>query len=173
MSIAPFHMDEPTNDLFAFIEHLITTGFTDKSITFYAFGERWGPTPRRRDMFFGFLPGSGIHEIHMNQGSRGNFAANNGVSQDGGLLVHFGETDSWTAIFFAFQSQDWNTDPRTGDPLLPEPSPATQIDPLKPAVSIIAALINPTGRENGRESVTLLNRTDTFHFDHDSRNVIC
>jgi len=34
----------------------------------YAFGERWGPEADRPDKVFGFSPGNGVHDIHMNQG---------------------------------------------------------------------------------------------------------
>lgn len=160
MHIAPFEMNGPTNELRDILEQLVESGSAEESITFYAFGERWGPDTRQPDVYFGFQPGSGMHEVHMNQGSRGSFAGSNGVNQDGALFIHFGKTDVWTAIFLAFQSQDWNTNPHSGHPVTVEPAPVTQIDPLKPSVSIIAAMINPVGRENGRESVTLLNRSD-------------
>ena len=34
----------------------------------YAFGERWGPESHKADQYFGFVPGNGVHDIHMNQG---------------------------------------------------------------------------------------------------------
>ena len=34
-------------------------------------------------------PGNGIHDIHMNQGNAAQFVGDDGVYQDGGLLVHF------------------------------------------------------------------------------------
>jgi uncharacterized protein YukJ len=55
----------------------------------YAFGERWGPEPDNRDQYFGFKPGNGIHDIHMNQGNSEEFMKNDGVWQDGGMLLHF------------------------------------------------------------------------------------
>ncbi|WP_289035260.1 DUF2278 family protein [uncultured Roseibium sp.] len=159
MRQAPFRLKGPENDLRDYIEPLLKSGVEDPSVTFYAIGERWGPEPKRTDKYFGFRPGSGIHEVHMNQGSRGGHAANNGVGQDGALLIHFGSNDSWAGIFLGFQSQAWVTHDRTGHPQHVK-NPPKAIDPLAPPIAIVAAMINPTGREIGRESVTLLNRTD-------------
>ena len=53
----------------------------------YAFGERWGSEPNTRDKYFGFKPGNGIHDIHMNQGSAEEFKKYNGVWQDGGIIT--------------------------------------------------------------------------------------
>ncbi|WP_417670223.1 DUF2278 family protein [Roseibium sp.] len=159
MTLAPFQLEGPINDLRDYILPLVQAALNDTDVTFYAFGERWGPENRRPDKYFGFLPGSGIHEIHMNQGSTGSHAAGNGVRQDGALLIHFAQTDSWVGVFLCFQTQSWRTDERTGHPLKVE-APVKPIDPLAPPIVIIGALINPYGREIGRESVTLLNRTD-------------
>ncbi|MEF2072178.1 DUF2278 family protein [Consotaella aegiceratis] len=176
MEIAPFQRVGPRNDLREFIEPSVTAGILDPSITFYAFGETWGPEPAE-DPYFHFVPGSGIHNIHMNQGSSGGYAGTNGPHQDGALLVHFGSEGRWVAIFLAFQSQSWDTD-EAGDSRTPPPVPATQIEPLAPGIAIVAALIDPQGREEGRESVTILNRTDAVVDlsgwrlrDHDDREM--
>jgi len=50
----------------------------------------------------------------MNQGNKGNHEYENGVYQDGGLLIHYPPQNTWTAIFLAFQSQSWDTDDNTG-----------------------------------------------------------
>ena len=86
----------------------------DENALVYAFGERWGPEAGVKDKYFGFLPGNGIHDIHMNQGNSGRFTGDDGVFQDGGLLVHFPDQHEWTAMFLKFQSQAWHTDDRTG-----------------------------------------------------------
>jgi hypothetical protein len=109
---------------------------------------------------FGFRPGNGVHDIHMNQGSTGRFARDNGVWQDGGLFLHFPGGDQWVAVFLAFQSQAWHTDDRTGGPLpglVPGPAPVP--GPAEPdhLVRIVAALVNPVGPAPERETVTLLN----------------
>lgn len=54
------------------------------------------------------FPG-GIHDVHMNQGNSGSFAADNGAFQDGGVVLSFPSGIS-VGIFVAFQSQSWNTD---------------------------------------------------------------
>jgi len=77
-------------------------------------GERWGPEPTTKDKYFGFLPGNGIHDIHMNQGNVGQFKGDDGIWQDGGLLIHNPAGNRWTGIFMAFQSQAWHTDDVTG-----------------------------------------------------------
>jgi len=82
-------------------------------------------TPGARVFFFGSMfPNSGdatgIHDIHMNQGNRGKFRKDNGVGTDGAMFVHVpageGREEQWWAFYTAFQSQDWNTDPNTGQP---------------------------------------------------------
>jgi hypothetical protein len=50
----------------------------------------------------------------MNQGNVGRFTSDDGVWQDGGLIVHFPTQDQWMAIFLKFQSQAWHTDDVTG-----------------------------------------------------------
>lgn len=98
----------------------------------------------------------------MNQGSRGSFSQTNGPKQDGGLFFHIKPENRWVAIFLAFQSQDWNTNPDTGQPkgTGPVPDEPIVVDPLLPSVSIVAALINAVGNEEGKEAVSLINRSD-------------
>jgi hypothetical protein len=115
----------------------------------YAFGASWGPEPTTPDQYFGFRPGSGIHDIHMNQGSVGRFQRDNGVYQDGAILIHFPSRHQWVGIFLAFGSQSFHTDDRTGDAI-------TEV-PVEAAVRILAALVNPMGADLGKESVTLIN----------------
>ena len=50
--------------------------------------------------------------MHQNQGNIRRYADDNGVWQDGGLLVQTGST--WTAILLRFQSQSWRTHDATG-----------------------------------------------------------
>lgn len=40
----------------------------------------------------------------MNQGSGGRFRDDDGVRQDGGLILRFPAESRWVAIFLAFQS---------------------------------------------------------------------
>src|SRR3954470_14631573 len=46
-----------------------TVDAMDKAGSFvYAFGAKWGPETKK-DQYFKFVPGNGIHDIHMNQGN--------------------------------------------------------------------------------------------------------
>jgi uncharacterized protein YukJ len=152
------------NDLNEKINHYVQRALADESATLYAFGERWGPEARK-DKIFGFKPNQGIHDIHMNQGNPrdGQFAGDNGVWQDGGLLFHFPGQVQWVAVFLKFQSQSLHTDDQTGHPLTPpvpiEPGePPVQPPPEQPdwGARILAALVNDT-RSPEVETVTLLN----------------
>ncbi|RAK80144.1 YukJ family protein [Aspergillus fijiensis CBS 313.89] len=62
---------------------------------------------------FGSSFGSGIHDVHMNQGSLPRY--DNGVYQDGGLLIQFAD-GHWEAVFLAFASQRIPTDDVDGLP---------------------------------------------------------
>ena len=143
----------PDNDLNEKLDHYINRAQRDETATVYAFGERWGPENNRRDKYFGFLPGNGIHDIHMNQGNSEQFKKDDGVWQDGGLLIHFPSIHQWVAVFLAFQSQAWHTNDNTGH----------AFDSLPPTVEkeshirIVAALVNPAGGDVGHEKVGLLN----------------
>ncbi|NIK14659.1 uncharacterized protein YukJ [Saccharococcus thermophilus] len=105
----PADVEGPDNDLNEKIQHYIKQAI-DKKAIIYAFGERWGPEQNKPDKYFGFSPGNGIHDIHMNQGNVGRWKKDNGIWQDGGILIHFEQEKRWVAIFLAFQSQSWCTD---------------------------------------------------------------
>ena len=124
------------------------------------FGQRWGPEDGLPDKVFGFEPGDGVHDIHMNQGNDASFVRDDGVWQDGGLLVHFPAVSRWVGIFLAFQSQAWHTDDATGhaiegpsDTPTPDPQPAGEAT----AIRILAAMVNPVGPAPEHESVLLVN----------------
>jgi hypothetical protein len=110
----------------------------------------------------------------MNQGNAGQFVKDDGVYQDGGLLIHFPDQNEWIAAFMKFQSQAWHTDDATGhtvvpaQPPVPAPAPPAPAPPLPapPApptstdpqglVRIVAALVNSVASPEV-ETVTLLN----------------
>lgn len=169
----PHSVPGPDNDLNEKLDAYIQRAIDDEDAVIYAFGERWGPEPDTRDRYFGFLPGNGIHDIHMNQGNVGRYTEQDGVWQDGGLLLHYPALRSadgtvrfpeqWVGIFLAFQSQAWHTDDRTGHTI---PATPEVPDPTEPGggepdgnVRILAALVNPPGEDPGLERVTLLNTT--------------
>jgi uncharacterized protein YukJ len=145
------------NDLNEKIDRIMQRAISDEAAVVYAFGQRWGPESGKKDKYFGFLPGNGIHDIHMNQGNVGRFVQDDGVYQDGGLLLHFPDQQEWIAAFLKFQSQAWHTDDRTGHaiPTPPPTEPPTHEDPAG-LVRIVAALVNSV-QSPERELVTLLN----------------
>ena len=172
MRALPFSVPGFDNDLNEKIDRVMQRAVGDERALVYAFGERWGPEAGKKDKYFGFLPGNGIHDIHMNQGNSGRFVSDDGVYQDGGLLVHFPDQYEWTAIFLKFQSQSWHTDDRTGHAIgaprppapPPVPGPPAPPPPAEPPtiedpeglVRIVAALVNAT-QSPEVEIVTLIN----------------
>jgi uncharacterized protein YukJ len=164
----PLPMDAPgeDNDLNEKINHYVQRALADEASMLYAFGERWGPE-QQKDKIFGFKPNQGIHDIHMNQGNArdGQWAGDNGVWQDGGLMMRFPAQEQWVAVFLKFQSQAFHTDDQTGHPLTPpapiEPGePPVQPPPENPdwTARIVAALVNDL-RSPEAETVTVLNPT--------------
>jgi uncharacterized protein YukJ len=144
----------PDNDLADKLDHFVERAEADPAARMYAFGQRWGPEPGVPDKVFGFSPGNGVHDIHMNQGNSQQFRNDDGVWQDGGLLLAFPDQGQWVAVFLAFQSQAWHTDDQTGHAITgpgPEPEPSEQ------RVRIVAALVNPRGPAPEAETVTQLN----------------
>ena len=182
----PHNVPGPDNDLNEKIAAFVGRAIQDEHATIYVFGERWGPERGKADKHFGFLPGNGIHDIHMNQGNSARFQRDDGVWQDGALLLHFpaivdaGDNEifpeQWVGVFLAFQSQAWHTDDVTGHRLEGEDEKDRRKDDQdrekksKAArdgqVRIVAALVNPAGHDPGRESVTLVNTTpETIDLD--------
>jgi len=137
----------PDNDLSETLEKYIDKAIRTKDATVYALGQSWGPEGKR-DAYFGFKPGGGIHDIHMNQGNAGKWLDDNGIFQDGGLFIHFPSEDKWTAIFLAFQSQTFHTDDITGNPI------NVRHEFEENVVVIAAALLNPL---SGNQTISLLN----------------
>jgi uncharacterized protein YukJ len=144
----------------------------DPAARIFAFGEKW-PSTNRRDRYFPEIKDQGLHDIHMNQGNPRNYHdKDNGVFQDGGLLIYYPSLERWTVILLAFQSQfntlhpaTLHTDDQTGHRI-------TTADDGSPVlvdgdVVIVAALVNPKGQEAGKEKVILLNTTDQDISLHD------
>lgn len=176
-TIPPF-APGPDNDLNDKLDTYVAEMMGHEDNRVYAFGDRWGPETKR-DQYFGFLPGNGIHDIHYNQGNDGSFKKDNGTYQDGGLILYFAAENKYVAYFTKFQSQAWNSDEQNGNPLpgnhetpptptptptpVPRPTPGPTRPPSGggPRVRIIAALVNPKNPGGGveKETVTLLNAT--------------
>jgi uncharacterized protein YukJ len=105
----------PNNDLEDIVGSLIGPAIRDPRGMIYAIGSRWGPERRTPDRIFGFTPGNGVHDLHMNQGNSARFRADDGVWQDGALLIQLSQPAlAWAAVFLAFQSQAWRTDDVSG-----------------------------------------------------------
>lgn len=80
---------------------LLNMTIADKDGVIYAFGSAYADSGRV----------DGIHDIHMNQGNpANNHGGDNGVWQDGALLIHLPAKATWIAVFIAFQTQSWTTD---------------------------------------------------------------
>jgi uncharacterized protein YukJ len=179
MKPIPWFAPGPDNDLNEKLDQYVEEAMGNENNRVYAFGDRWGPEAHKRDQYFSFLPGNGIHDIHYNQGNDGSFKKDNGIYQDGGLILYFAAENKYVAYFTKFQSQAWNTDEQHGNPLAGNhetPTPTTPTQPTTPAhgpahgqppsvggprVRIIAAMVNPRnpGGTPEKETVTLLNAT--------------
>ena len=168
MQVLPFNLPGLDNDLNEKIDSVMQRAVADEEAVVYAFGERWGPENNKKDKYFGFLPGNGIHDIHMNQSNVGTFVNDDGVWQDGGVIVHFPSQQQWVAIFLKFQSQGWHTDDKTGhtigerEPVTPggpkpsDPPPLPTTGDPQGLVRIVAALVNSV-QSPEVEMVTLVN----------------
>jgi uncharacterized protein YukJ len=167
MKILPPNLPGPDNDLNDKIQRIMQRAMANEDALIYAFGERWGPEPKK-DKYFAFTPGNGIHDIHMNQSNVGKYTSDDGVWQDGGLLISFPDQNEWIGVFLKFQSQGWHTDDSTGHALgenteylksnspgfMPEPLP-TSNDP-QGLIKIVGALVN--GKTSPEvEQVTVIN----------------
>ncbi|MEW2051339.1 DUF2278 family protein [Streptomyces sp. NPDC005476] len=158
MRLLPPEVPGPDNDLADLLDHYIQRAINDPTICLYAFGQRWGREEGKPDKIFGFEPGNGVHDIHMNQGNSGRFRGDDGVWQDGGLLLHLPGESRWIGIFLAFQSQAWHTDDTTGHAI--ETAPRLT-DEGRPHVRIAAGLVDPLGPGQASETVTLINTSRT------------
>jgi uncharacterized protein YukJ len=152
MRVLPGSLAGGVNDLSSVLDAWVVRARDEPDARVYAFGERWGPEPTS-DKVFGFSPGNGVHDIHMNQGNSAQYAADDGVWQDGGLLLHFPSGPRWVGVFLAFLSQAWHTDDGTGHRT--DGGPSASADDA--VVRVVAALVNPAGPAPEAETVTLLN----------------
>jgi len=156
MRVLPPDVSGPDNDLADLLDHWVGRAVRDPTAVVYAYGERWPTEPQKPDKIFGFRPGNGVHDIHMNQGNSGAFTRDDGVWQDGGLLLHFPAEDRWVGIFLAFQGQAWTTDDTTGHTI--GGGGAGGADGAGgAAIRVVAALVNPIGPAPESETVTILN----------------
>ena len=161
MVALPIDATGADNDLNEKIGHFVQRAMGDESSLLYAFGQRWGPETAK-DKIFGFKPGNGVHDIHMNQGNSKKFKGDDGVWQDGGLLFHFPKQNQWVGMFLKFQSQAWHTDDKSGHTIAVDTSgPGTSTgtgtgEEPHGLIRIVAALANSI-QSPEVETVTLLN----------------
>jgi len=158
----PHHAPGENSDLNEKLDQLVAKS-VDGEAVLYVFGDRSAAQAEQKDKFFDFTPTQGIHDVHMNQGNTvDDFKEDNGVYQDGGLLIHYPAENRWSAVFLAYQHQAWHTDDKTGAALdvdLQDRAPEVSKDEVESPVLIVGATV--TGPE---ESVTLLNVTNqTIH----------
>ncbi|UFH53984.1 DUF2278 family protein [Spirosoma sp. KNUC1025] len=153
----PLPLDVPgeDNDLNDKIDLYVKRALNNPDATLYAFGETWGPETQA-DQYFHFQPGRGIHDIHMNQGNVGQYVAQDGTWQDGGILIHFASTNRWVALFLAFQSQSFHTDDK-GHTVSDQPG--NPPSPVEADLHLIAAMVKPVSGKP--EQVYILNATPT------------
>ena len=100
MRLLPPNLPGPDNDLTDRIEHFVQRAIDEPDAVVFAFGQRWGPEQGVPDKTFGFRPGNGIHDIHMNQGNIAAFRSDDGVWQDGGLILRFPRPTSGSPSFW-------------------------------------------------------------------------
>ncbi|RHZ43283.1 YukJ family protein [Aspergillus thermomutatus] len=91
--VLPHDIPGPNNDILDSLDPILSGAIAQKA----------------RVYIFGSSYGTGIHDVHMNQGSLPQFE--NGVYEDGALLFEFGD-GHWEAVFLAFASQRIPTDQR-------------------------------------------------------------
>jgi uncharacterized protein YukJ len=89
------------NDLNNEVVDLLNRAIADEQGTIYAFGSSFADNDGTQ----------GIHDIHMNQGNPPHsHDRDNGIWQDGAILMNLPATSTWIAVFIAFQTQSWQTD---------------------------------------------------------------
>lgn len=164
--ILPHDVDGPNNDILDELKPLLDRALAAKA-TAYIYGSA-------------FDNGKGIHNVHQNQGNPARFSRDNGVFQDGALILQF--EDHFEAVFIGFASQAVHTEdgpgddagqpiPRTGyktwaNFLAPETSDAVkEVAEISDSPVLIAeAVVNPEGPDGqpgaAPETVTLHNRSD-------------
>ncbi|VUC26758.1 unnamed protein product [Clonostachys rosea] len=157
-SVVPHDLPGDKNDIVDFIQPFFDNAIK-KQATVYIYGEQYSGK-------------DGLHDVHMNQGSDGNFRSSNGIYQDGSAIVEYAD-GHWEAFFIAFASQTAQTDDK-GQPKGPtlgkllekksqpggndsleddiqEPNENIEAPsrPSNAAVAIAAAIVNPDGPDGG------------------------
>jgi uncharacterized protein YukJ len=161
----PASLPGPGNDLVDELDSYVDRSLAEPTSRLHAYGTRWGPEHHTPDQVFGFRPGNGIHDVHMNQGNRDEHWHDNGIWSDGGLIFQWRalDQDRWSAIFLAFQTQSWQTDDRGHPTPYPEHDRAQRAlrDGQRPPTGrIVAAFVHPNDEKIGVEHVSVRNDSD-------------
>ena len=140
----------------------------------FAFGSHWRDPAPKPGIDTEFETVNGMHDIHMNQGNpSGSFGKDNGVFNDGGLILSF--PDHVVGLCFRFKTQWLPTDahgnriagvskeiPAGAVPsALPDTDQHQVFSPAFPHVYVERALVNPIGDKLGKETVVIGNTTST------------
>lgn len=154
--LLPHDIEGPSNDMIDVLEPEVQKAIREKA-QIYLFGEKFNGG------------GDGIHNCHMNQGNSSKWQRDDGVFQDGGLLINYPSSGQWVGIFLGFASQAAHTDDETGHATTSE-TWADYLDPksnrndlLESSVSIDEASMDtdqPNASRPRNTSVTLSNWTD-------------
>ena len=155
----PIEMEGADNDVQDHLELYVNQAIADPGAVIYVFGSFWRDRQFSPDKVLNTH--QGVHDIHMNQGNDRNHTGDDGVYQDGGVIIYYQQTDRYVGAFLAFNSQVWFTDNQSGHrlpgygegPLVEGPE---EVEPTG-LVHIIAAFVNPEGNDVGLETVTLFN----------------
>ncbi|OQE25391.1 hypothetical protein PENSTE_c006G00169 [Penicillium steckii] len=154
--ILPHDIPGPNNDLIDVLEPEVDNAI-EEDAEVYIFGDKFS------------RGGNGIHNVHMNQGNVEEYEKDDGVFQDGGLLIHYPKSDDWIGVFLGFGSQSVHTDNDNGHATSDETwadylSPESQRDDLiENSVSIDEASWDAKQQDPSRRrksSVKLSNLTD-------------
>ena len=86
--VVPGNVPGAANDLKDTMEDAVLAAIGQAGSIVYAFGARWGPETKK-DQYFKFAPGNGIHDIHMNQGNDKAHAGDDGIFHDGCLIFQY------------------------------------------------------------------------------------
>lgn len=81
MKLLPCNVPGPDNDLNEILQKYVRKAISMENSEIYAFGQRRGPE-NKRDQYFGFKPGNGIHDIHMNRE----------IARIGNVMTAYGKT---------------------------------------------------------------------------------
>ncbi len=106
--VAPGDVPGADNDLKDTMEAAVVAAVDQAGSIIYAFGARWGPETKK-DKYFKFVPGNGVHDVHMNQGNDKSHSGDDGIFHDGCLIFEY-PNGKYRAFFMAFQSQTFQTD---------------------------------------------------------------